>query len=519
MRPELVATGGFAEPVNRQDDGTEDTGDTAAGDGPRVTAHTGRWRRRLTTATILRRQSRRAFVGTVVFGGAAAILAACAPAAAPTAPAPPPTKAAAAASPTTAASAPAAAPAKTGTQPVTLEVLFQSGIVGSEKLWEQIGTEYTAKTGHKINAVLVPHPDAESKVLTSMAGRVPVDLIYVHPTFNATFSSKGAVADLDPYMKAVSKAEAEDYYYGATAWFTWEGKQYALPVISAPNAVYYNADLIQKAGLADPWELYKKGEWTTAKFDDYLPKLSNGEGANRVYGVAEIDRSIRYQVQWLWGHGGEVYNDKLTETVIHSDAAVKGWEYLAGLVTKRFAPGRAESSALTNTVGVLNSGRVAMAYGWRTLMASLKPDMKWGLAPLFKMADGKEYNRNGPNGIGITSWSKEPSQAWELLRFLSTRGVEIFVAGGASIPTTKSFGNSPAWKGALLPWEPAEVYDIAYKQMETRPTLPFPPGANNIDTLIQSAFDRVVLGEATAKQAMTDAKPKIDAVLKEMAVK
>jgi ABC-type glycerol-3-phosphate transport system substrate-binding protein len=106
-----------------------------------------------------------------------------------------------------------------------------------------------------------------------------------------------------------------------------------------------------------------------------------------------------------------------------------------------------------------------------------------------------------------------------LLRFISSRGNEIFTAAKASIPTTKSFASSKAWKDGLLPWEPAEVYDIAYKQIENRAPLQFPPGASQIDTLIQSAYDRVALGETDAKKAMSDAKVKIDAVLKENAAK
>jgi multiple sugar transport system substrate-binding protein len=490
-------------------------------------------RRQVTPATGAVRRSRRAFIGGAVLGGAAAIVAACS-APAPTPQSAAPTAAAAAAAPAAAASQPtaaaqAAAPAakpssvpaaapSTGAQGATLEVIANS-VPGVDKMWEQLNTEYAAKTGNKISVVLVPDPDAESKVLTSMAGRVPMDLVYVHPRFSGTFAAKGAAAPIDPYLQGLSKAEQEDYYYGAYAWFRWDNKQYALPTISAPNVMYYNVDLLQKAGLADPWEVYQKGEWTTAKFDDYVAKLRAGEGADRVYGVEEIARSIRYQVMWLWGNGGDVFNDKITETVLNSDAAIKGWEYLAGLVTKRLAPSRAESSALRNTVGILNSGRAAMAWSWRTAVVGLKPEIKWGIVPLHKMPDGKEYNRNGPNGLGITSWSKDGGKAWDLLRFVSTRGVEVFTAGQISIPTTRSLAGSKVWHDTLAPWERPEVYDLAYKQIESRPTMPFPPGFSNIDTLVQSAYDRVVLGEASARQAMTEVKPKVDAVLKEMAVK
>ena len=46
------------------------------------------------------------------------------------------------------------------------------------------------------------------------------------------------------------------------------------------------------------------------------------------------------------------------------------------------------------------------------------------------------------NGLGITSWSKDAAKSWDLLRFVSTRGVEVFTTGQVSIPTTKSFASS-----------------------------------------------------------------------------
>ena len=38
-------------------------------------------------------------------------------------------------------------------------------------------------------------------------------------------------------------------------------------------------------------------------------------------------------------------------------------------------------------------------------------DVQFGVVPKHKMADGKEYNRDGPNGMTLTKGTKSPDAA------------------------------------------------------------------------------------------------------------
>jgi len=480
------------------------------------------------------RFSRRGFIRGAALSGVAILVAACAPSA------PSPTPAAkseakptvpAAASPTakveakpTTATQPTAQPtaaAKAESKPaagaVTVEFWVDPAEGKAEAMWQKAIDEFQQKNPNiRPKVVVVPYSDAENKTLTAIAGNVPIDLVYVHPMWNATFAVKGVTVALEDRMaRDMTKAEIDDFYLGAITYFRWAGKTYGLPVYSGPNTFYYNKELLGKAGLEDPWELYKKGDWTIKKHDEFVAKLSTGTGATRVYGSSGISRSIRNQAGWIWGYGGDVWSEDFKQTLIATDKSLEAWEYLASLVKKGYAPTPAEGQALPGgSLGGFNSGRIAIYYGIRQSVYQFKEDGKWGVVPIHKMPDGKEYTRDGPNALGLTKLSKNPDAAWTWMKFAITRGVEWLMEARATAPTTRTLAKSQTWQKSLLPWENAEVYDIAAKQVETR-VLAHLPGMSELDRAIQAAFDKVVLGEATAKQAMTEAKPKVEAILKE----
>mgnify|MGYP005841557111 CR=1 FL=1 len=465
-----------------------------------------------------RRFSRRTFI--VGLATAGAYLAACSPSqpATPT-PAPTPATTKPAAAPTQAA--PPKAEAKPSVGEVTIEVWPNAHIGGIEAIWGKIAREFESRNpGVKVKELCIPHNEAEAKILTSIAGNVPLDLVYVHPMWCATFATKSTIVDIDSYVKKDwTAAQLDDFYGGAIAYFNWDRKLWAMPYYSGPNTWYYNKDLLKQAGLEDPWDLYKKGEWTLQKFAEYAAKLTSGSGQNKVYGASEVSRTIRVQSVWLWGHGGDVWSEDMKQTVINSDGACKGWDYLADLVKKGIAPTRAESAALPGgEIGAFNSARIAFYYNIRGNVYNFKQGVNYGVAPHHKMPDGKEYNRDGPNALGITKLSKHRDSAWEFLKFSVGRGNEIMVEGKASAPVSRSVAKGKVWAELMLPWENAEVYDIAAKQVENK-VLAHLPGMSEMDKLIQSAYDRIVLGEATSKQAMSEAKPKVDLVLKEQMAK
>ena len=201
---------------------------------------------------------------------------------------------------------------------------------------------------------------------------------------------------------------------GAIDYFRWGDKLRARPNYSGPNIFYNNKNLLQQAGLPDPWEQYQKGEWTIQRYAAAVQRLTRGQAESREFGTREISRSIRNQSLWIQGFGDEVWNARATETLLNGDGTVRAWEYQVGLA------------------------------------------------------------------LGLTA------------------------------PTTRALARSPAWLNQLVPGEQARAYEAAAIQVKA---ILLPPRLSEIDKLIQEAYARVIAGQATAKQAMTEIKPQADAIL------
>ncbi|MDE5583319.1 MAG: ABC transporter substrate-binding protein [Ruminococcus sp.] len=104
--------------------------------------------------------------------------------------------------------------------------------------------------------------------------------------------------DLDAFPRGVLRSmfvPADDYIdFDSPLWedvskfnnnLMWKGSHYvAVPMISGDNcAVIYNRKTVREAGLQDPAELYKNGEWTWDVFKEMLEKFVDNDSQR--YGI------------------------------------------------------------------------------------------------------------------------------------------------------------------------------------------------------------------------------------------
>ena len=129
---------------------------------------------------------------------------------------------------------------------------------------------------------------------------------------------------------------------------------FGFPVDYETNFYYYNKMLIQQAGLEDPAAIWKRDPkaWNIEKFAEYATKLSTGDGDSRVYGAAEISKSLRTQAPFLWGNGADIFADDYKQAVFDSDKAIPAWQFLADHVTKGWSPNRRGASRRTRPPSV-----------------------------------------------------------------------------------------------------------------------------------------------------------------------
>lgn len=451
----------------------------------------------------MRPLSRRQLLIWSLLGAGGAALAACTPKA-PTAA---PTQA-----PAVKATAVPATPAPK--EIITLIVLNQDAF--GPATWASINGKFEEEhPGIKVKMDLIPWSDIEVKVLTQLAGGVTLDVPHTFHLATHTFALKGAILPIDEQF-ASQPIPASDFFPELETW-KWRGHLWGLPYGNAPGYMGYNPKVMKEAGLKTPTELFKEGKWNIQAFHEYAEKLTKGTGAGKQFGTQNFGQfSIRITPSmWIWGYGGDVWNKDQTETLIAEPPAIEAWEMLASYVHKGWAPTADEVQGLSRSAVW---DKVIMQYASRwTLKLTLeegKPANAYCVA-WFTFPNGKAYVRTAPNGWSVSATSKHKMEAWEFVRWQTDSGQKMLIGGSWTLPTRRSLMRDKVFTETINPqYEDVDTYWAA---CENARDIVHVPRLSEIDNRIRAAFDLVILKQKSAKVAMQEIKPPIDAILKETA--
>lgn len=386
-----------------------------------------------------------------------------------------------------------------------------------EASMNQAGEEFNETQANiSIEMVPLPYGEAIQKVYVALAGgEAPFDLTFNHPMQRATYAVRGVLIPLNDYIEADDRVNLDNFYPGLVENLSWQGQVYAIADGAHPMFVLYNPSLIEAAGLEDPWDVYQAGGWTLEKWErEYAGALTVGEGVERQWGRTPTPRTIRIENLWIWGFGGDVWNEDVTETVINEAEAIEAWNWMADTTKMGYTPTPAQAEEFRGGAEMMNTERVAMGFFHREILPYLREDLVLAQVPLPSMPNGPTITRNPPEGPGIYSGSPHPDEAWEYVSFNTNRTHELLILAHYGDPTSPEVAESDLWlKQGLLPWERPEVVDIAAAQV-TRVILHI-PGIREMDALIQGAWDEIVLDRKTAQAAMDEVKPEVDQLIAE----
>ncbi len=187
---------------------------------------------------------------------------------------------------------------------------------------------FETKYGGKVTVNVVGWNKGANAIQEAMSTGDMFDLVFTEG--NARFPGD-AVAELyqpiDEWLdySAFDKASLDAFLYNGSHWvFT----NYA---ITSPYLVIYNVTAFEEEGLETPTELFNKGEWTYAKFLEYMEYFTrdlDGDGALDQWGIGP-----RYKNQnFGFANDGypvkEIEGGKLAVT-IDSEECIQWYEFLA----------------------------------------------------------------------------------------------------------------------------------------------------------------------------------------------
>src|SRR5205809_5835336 len=400
-----------------------------------------------------------------------------------------------------------------------------------------------------------------TRFLVSLAGGMPPDLILFDRYAVSEWAARGTFTKLDEFVARESSSPAPDAIrpenFYKSCWdevvyenpTTHERGIYGIPEHVDDRALFYNKDLLKRAGFVDAnREAQPPRSWDELK--RMAVKLPEHDARGR---ITQLGFAPNFGNAWLylysWMNGGQFLSNDRRRCTLNSPAVVRALEWMTrvydslGGAQKEFAfEGRAQSGQRSAPPGELDlfvQGKVAMKVDgywiFPEVLAQYGQNLNYAVTvpPLPDRAGGQE-NRGHSWVSGwcyaIPSSARQKEAAWALLKFMcSLRAREIIgeserlrlqSIGRIYVPTQNAnrYVNQWAFQKYIDsdPNIPAKLRDsvkLLNDLIDTSPFRPVTPVGQLLFNEQKRATENAIFHKMTAQEALNQSAQVVQSAL------
>lgn len=281
---------------------------------------------------------------------------------------------------------------------------------------EKLIKAYEAK--HKdvdVEIQITPYKNSEywTKLEAAATGGTAPDVFWINALHAQSYYEGGILKDLS---KAAKELDLDKNFPEAlTKTYTFDDKVIAIPKDFDTNALWYNKEIFDKAGVDYPTD-----DWT---YDDLVKTAEQLKAAGLDDGVYPFACPVDFQTWYyptVYANGGWILNDKKTETGYEDPKTQEGIQCWIDLIDKGLSPSAA-SLAETTVDTLFGGGKLAMnlagSYMTPEYVSNDAIKDKIGLVE-FPSFNGKEPNIINGLGYAVYEGTKHEKEAVEFATWL-----------------------------------------------------------------------------------------------------
>ncbi len=354
---------------------------------------------------------------------------------------------------------------------------------------QQLVAKFSKDTGIKVK--LVPHP-ADSTASYSQLARTfssnssAFDVVMIDVIWTGAFA---------PYLYNLKKVMAKDaarHSKGIILNNTVRGKLVAMPWFGDFGILYFRKDLLTKYGYSTPPK-------TWAQLGTMAQKIQDGERANNPNFYGYVYQGNAYEgltcdaLEWLASTGGGQFIDGGKVTIDNPRAAAilnlqRSW---VGQITPRgvttYQEGESEKAFTAGNAAFMRNWPYAYAIGQDGPIKG-----KFDVTTLPRTGSNAPVGTVGGWQLAVSSFSKQPLAAVELVRYLTSPGVERYNAiFNSNVPTIPSVAALPAVR-KVNPWLKPEIANV---KRVTRPSRFLGTKYNQGSQIIFQGINQILNGQ------------------------
>jgi len=335
-----------------------------------------------------------------------------------------------------------------------------------------------------------------------------VDIISMDVPYVPEFAAAGWTISVDEILP---KDEQAKFSQGTLNGATYQGKLGGVPWFNNGPGLYYRKDLFAAKGLQPP-----------KTYDDLLKAATTLQTADIVGFAMQLPQNEGGIINWmeyLWGYGGDLVDDKLNVLVDQGTAGVEGMQKIVDFVYKdKIIPEAALQFKLgADVMNLFRGGKAAMIRLWFSNVGDLYKDdstiktEQWDVAPL----PSKDGAKPGPGclgdwNLGVSKFSTKQKEALEAVRILTSFEFQRarFLDGGF-LPSRQAVFDDPDIQ-KKYPYSKAA--QASFENLKPRPVTPFYPDISA--NAIQPAFGQAMAKQITAQDSIKQMADKMRQILK-----
>lgn len=388
-------------------------------------------------------------------------------------------------------------------EPVEIE-FWHAMSGGHEKALEKITNDFN-ESQEMITVKLVnqgSYGDLSTKnMAAAKAKNLPV-LTQAYEDWITEYLENDLVADLTPYITHPEVGFSDDELNDIVEVFremnVWDGKYYGMPFNKSTRIMFYNVDYLEDAGVEPPttWdELYSVAE-----------KLTGEKDGKNVIGLG-LENSVTLEFnQWVHQAGGVYFDEESEKFMMNSPEGKEALEFVYGMIEDGIARTAGEDGYMSEPfargdVGLYIGSSAGIPY---VAAPAEENGINWAATVL---PEGKKAATPfaGTNvSVFASATDEEKFAAWEYIKFLiNTENTTYWAMQSGYLPIRYSALESEEWKAYIA--ENPE-YGVGEQQFDAGFYDPRIKGAYALKNAVAKELDRVLLGEISVEEGLTNAE-------------
>ncbi len=378
-----------------------------------------------------------------------------------------------------------------------LNALFMAQAAYSEDDVRAMTEAFTkANPDVTVNLEFVPYEGLHDKTVLAQGSGGGYDVVLFDVIWPAEFATNNVLVDISD---RITPAMKEGVLPGAWTTVEYEGKRFGLPWILDTKYLFYNKEILEKAGIQNPPK-------TWAELAEQA-KLIKDKGI--------LDTPI----SWSWAQAEAVICDYTTlvsaykgdflkdgKPAFQTDGGLDALNYMVESYSAGLTNPNSKEFLEEDVRRVFQNGEAAFALNW-TYMYNMANDPKEskvagkvGVVPAPGVDGKSEVSAvNGSMGLGITTTSKHQDEAWKYIEFMTSQATQNAYAK-LSLPIWTSSYDDPAVSEGQE--DMIAAAKVALGAMYPRPTT---PKYQELSTALQIAIQEALLGQAKPEDALNSA--------------